>query len=476
MAVGKPRTTYRCADCGGESAKWTGKCPACGAWNTLSEERVSPPAGTRGPALSLAPSEPAQRLGHVDRAASQARPTGIGELDRVLGGGFVPGSVTLLGGEPGIGKSTLLLQLLAALAGVGERCLLVSGEESVQQVRLRAERLLGRESLPDELWLAAETELPIVLGHVAQVKPAFVVIDSIQTMLDPSLESSPGSVTQVRECAHALVRLAKASGLTVVLVGHVTKEGSLAGPRVLEHVVDTVLSFEGDRHHALRLLRATKHRFGATGELGLFEMVEHGLVGVDDPSQLFLADRQIGVPGSVVVPALEGQRPLLVEVQALVDATSLPMPRRVAQGLDAARLSVLLAVLGRRCGVKNYDLDVFVSAVGGVRLVEPAADLALLMAIASSIAEVALPEGLVAVGEVGLAGEIRQVAHLEHRIKEAARLGFEAAVVPESAVTSLGAGKGARPWISDGFPRGRGSRWRRCCRHRQLFWRPSGKA
>ena len=413
----------------------------------MHEERAALPGVRAGLVATTTPREPARPLRQIDSTMWQAQPSGIAELDRVLGGGFVPGSVVLLHGEPGIGKSTLLLQLLAAIATRGERCLLVSGEESVQQVRLRAERLFERQwpgsereagaGLPEELWLAAETELPEVLGHIQEVKPAFVVIDSIQTMHDPTLESAPGSVTQVRECAHALVRVAKETGTTMVLVGHVTKEGSLAGPRVLEHVVDTVLAFEGDRHHALRLLRAVKHRFGATGELGLFEMVEGGLVGVADPSALFLGDRQLGVPGSVVVAALEGQRPLLVEVQALVDASPLPVPRRVAQGLDGARLSVLLAVLGRRCNVKNYDLDVFVSAVGGVRLTEPAVDLGILLAVASSTSEQPLPGSLVAVGEVGLAGEIRQVAHMERRLKEAARLGFQSAVVPESAVAAL---------------------------------------
>ena len=438
-AASKIRTIYRCSDCGAGAARWEGRCATCAAWNTIVEERIVAASPDRGGSRAAVPRQAARPLGQIDPTSWQPQPSGIGELDRVLGGGFVAGSVTLVGGEPGIGKSTLLLQVLAAVAGRGERGLLISGEESVQQVRLRAERLLERHGngLPDDLWLAAETELPEVLGHIAEVKPSLVVIDSIQTMHDPTLESSPGSVTQVRECAHALVRLAKDTATTIVLVGHVTKEGSLAGPRVLEHVVDTVLAFEGDRHHALRLLRAVKHRFGATGELGLFEMVEGGLIGVADPSQLFLGDRPLGVPGSIVVAALEGQRPLLVEVQALVDASPLPIPRRVAQGLDGARLSVLLAVLGRRCNVKNYDLDIFASAVGGVRLTEPAVDLGILLAIASSISEQPLPGSLVAVGEVGLAGEIRQVAHMERRLKEAARLGFDSAVVPESAVAAM---------------------------------------
>ena len=384
--------------------------------------------------LSLTPSEPAQPIGEIDPTLWKAQPTGIAELDRVLGGGFVPGSITLLGGEPGIGKSTLLLQVLGALAQGGTRCLLVSGEESRQQIRLRAERL---GALPAELWLAAETQLPNVVGHVDAVKPQVLVIDSIQTMADPQLASAPGSVGQVRECANALVRLAKQRGLIVVLVGHVTKEGSLAGPRVLEHVVDTVLSFEGDRHHALRLLRATKHRFGATGELGLFEMTESGLSGVADPSALFLVDRRPGVEGSVVVASMEGQRPLLVEVQALVVSSGLPMPRRSAQGLDSGRLALLVAVLEQRARYPLGGCDVFASAVGGVRLVEPAGDLGVALAVASAVSGVALPAEMVAIGEVGLAGEVRQVGHLARRLAEAARVGFTSAVVSESARKAL---------------------------------------
>lgn len=422
------RTVFRCSECGSEAPKWAGRCTSCGSWNTLIEELDTPPAMTAGSG-AISPSEPAKPIGDVNLDEWTARSTGNVEVDRVLGGGLVPGSVTVLGGEPGIGKSTLLLQLLASMAMAGTRTLLVSGEESLQQVRLRAERL---GSLPRELWLASTTMLPEVLGHLADVRPAVMVVDSIQTMVDPQLSSAPGSVAQVRECAHQLVRVAKERGVAVILVGHVTKEGSLAGPRVLEHIVDTVLSFEGDRHHALRLLRAVKHRFGATGELGLFEMVEEGLVGVADPSTRFLGDRRSGVAGSVVTCAMEGARPLLVETQALVTDSTLAMPRRSAQGVDGGRLALLLAVLDQHAGIRLGSCDVFASAAGGVRLSEPAADLAIALAIASASAGVAIDGTTIAVGEIGLGGEIRSAAHIQRRLSEAARLGFTAAVVPMS--------------------------------------------
>jgi DNA repair protein RadA/Sms len=426
--VPKLRTVHRCIECGNSAPRWSGRCGACGAWNTLIEEvdEVRPPLSAGAVTIG------ARRvpLAEVDLAEWTAVPTGIDELDRVLGGGLIPGSATVLGGEPGIGKSTLLLQALSALAQRGSRCLLVTAEESKQQVRLRAERLGVRDPA---LWLVAETSLPGVLAAVNDVGPDVVVVDSIQTVYDPELGSAPGSVAQVRECAHQLVRLSKERGITTVLVGHVTKEGALAGPRVLEHVVDTVLSFEGERHHALRLLRAVKHRFGPTGELGLFEMADDGLRGVPDPGSLFLGDRREGVPGSVVVPALEGHRPILVELQALVAPTALAMPRRSAQGLDSGRLSLLLAVLDRRVGLALTGTDVFASAVGGVKVVEPAADLALCLALASAFTGQALPPDVVACGEVGLGGEVRQVGQTARRLAEAARLGFRVAVVPESA-------------------------------------------
>lgn len=380
--------------------------------------------------MALVPPGIPTPIDQVDLKAAAPRSSGLSELDRVLGGGLVPGSVTLLGGEPGVGKSTLLLQLLACWP---ERTLYVSAEESAQQVRLRAARL-GAER--PELYLLAETALPHVLSAVDEVQPGLVVIDSIQTVADPDAGSAPGSVAQVRACAHRLVQEAKRRGLTVVLVGHITKEGSLAGPRVLEHMVDTVLSFEGERHHALRLLRATKHRFGPTSELGLFEMRADGLSPVPDPSQLFLADRRPGVAGSAVTATLEGHRPLLVEVQALSHPAGrhggIP-PRRSAQGLDPGRLAMLLAVLDRRARLPVADHDVYASVVGGLRLSEPGADLATCVAVASAIQQRPLAADLVVVGEVGLAGEVRQVAQTAHRLAEAARLGFRRALVPERA-------------------------------------------
>jgi DNA repair protein RadA/Sms len=395
----------------------------------MAEEIDSPPSA-RSNRPALTPTSPATPINEVQTEGFASVPTGISELDRVLGGGLVPGSVTLLGGEPGIGKSTLLLQFLGEAAKAGRRALLVSGEESRSQVHLRATRL---GAVHPNMWLAAETSLPEIIAQIDAVGPSVVVVDSIQTLHDPELSSAPGSVGQVRECSHALVRIAKEQGISILLVGHVTKEGSLAGPRVLEHIVDTVLAFEGDRHHALRLLRAVKHRFGATGELGLFEMVEDGLVGVADPSNLFLGDRHHGASGSVVTCAMEGARPLLVETQALVTESSLSFPRRAATGLDANRLAVLLAVLEQRAGIKKVAYcDVYAAAVGGVRLVEPAVDLPVCLAMASAYCEVPFPEDAIAIGEVGLAGEVRSVSQISRRLAEAARLGFKRAIVPKS--------------------------------------------
>jgi DNA repair protein RadA/Sms len=419
------KSVHTCSECGTAHPKWSGQCSGCGAWNTLVEEVPREAAAAAGVPLAMAE---VSLLHDIDAMLAAPQPTGIAELDRVLGGGIVPGSVTLVGGEPGIGKSTLLLQLLAWWPGTA---LYVSGEESAQQVRLRAERLAA---VRRDLWMANETSLAGVVDAIERTSPSLVVVDSIQTVADQRLAAAPGSVSQVRECAQQLVVEAKRRGVAIVLVGHVTKDGTLAGPRVLEHVVDTVLSFEGDRHHALRLLRAVKHRFGSTDELGLFEMTGAGLVGVPDPSKLFLADRRSGVAGSVVTAAMEGQRPLLVEVQAL----TLPSPpgvpgRRNAQGLDGGRLSLLLAVLERRAGLRVTDQDVYASAVGGVRLVEPGADLALIVAVASATVEVPVGEGDVVLGEVGLGGEVRQVSHARRRLAEAARMGFRRAIVPASS-------------------------------------------
>lgn len=429
--MAKLRLVYNCTECAASFPKWTGRCTSCGAWNSLVEDVEDPNAtdiSSLAAGVALLPAATAQRIGDIDATHGAPRPTGIDEFDRVLGGGLVPGSVTLLGGEPGIGKSTLLLQTLAAWPG---RTLYVSAEESAQQVRLRAERL---DAVRPDLWLLAETVLPHVIAAMDELSPQLVVIDSIQTVIDPELGSSPGSVVQVRGSAHKLVMEAKRRNVPVVLVGHVTKEGGLAGPRVLEHVVDTVLHFEGERHHALRLLRASKHRFGSTTELGLFEMVEAGLRGVPDPSSLFLADRQTGVPGSVVVPTLEGQRPLMVELQVLTVAVKGDTPpRRSAQGLDPGRLAMLLAVLAQRVKAPIGQHDVFASVVGGVKLSEPGTDLGLCLAVISALSDHPLPPNVIAFGEVGLGGEVRQVPHASRRLAEAARLGFAKAIIPSTS-------------------------------------------
>jgi len=428
--MARTKTRFRCTACSATEPKWTGRCAECEAWGTLVEELEDGGTGSTSQITGIAPSTPPVPITEVDPTEFTPRATGIGELDRVLGGGLVPGSVTLLGGEPGIGKSTVLLQAAAEVAASGRRVLYLSGEESAQQIRLRAERLGALHPL---LYLAAEVALPQVIGAIDQIEPDLVIVDSVQTLLHPELSSTPGSVAQVRECSHRLAAEAKRRGCATVLVGHVTKDGNLAGPRVLEHLVDTVLSFEGDRHHALRLLRVVKHRFGSTQELGLFEMTEHGLKGVPDPSGLFLADRRKGIPGSVVVPTLEGNRPLLVELQVLTAKSFLPSPRRSAQGIDGGRLALLLAVLQQRVGISVHDADVYALAVGGVRIVEPGADLGLGLATVSSIVGTPLPPELVAIGEVGLGGELRQVAHTSRRLAEAARLGFQRAVLPFSA-------------------------------------------
>ncbi len=378
------------------------------------------------------PAATATQITGIDAVVGRPVPTAIAELDRVLGGGLVPGSVTVVGGEPGIGKSTLLLQLAAAWGGPA---LYVSAEESAQQVRLRAERL---GAVREGLWLLPETAMPHIVAAIDEVQPSLVIVDSIQTIGDPELASPPGSVVQVRGCAHRLVAEAKRRNIPVILVGHVTKEGGLAGPRTLEHVVDTVLSFEGDRHHALRLLRAVKHRFGPTAELGVFEMVDDGLRGVPDASSLFLTDRRTGVAGSTVTATLEGQRPLLVEVQALTNSVPPGVPpRRSAQGLDHGRLALLLAVLERRAKQKLGQHEVYASAVGGVKLTEPGCDLPMCMAIVSALNNVPVPPDVVVFGEVGLAGEVRQVSHATRRLSEAARMGFRRAVVPANSANGV---------------------------------------
>jgi DNA repair protein RadA/Sms len=391
-------------------------------------EEVEEVGGRRSVAGPISPPSTAPLLlADVAADASSLIPSGVPELDRVLGGGLVPGSATLIGGEPGIGKSTLLLQAAATMARRGSRCLLVCAEESPAQVRLRAERLTA---LVPGLWLIGESSMPAILAAIREVGPDVVVVDSIQTVWDPQLESAPGSVGQVRDCAHQLVTAARSGGPAVIMVGHVTKEGALAGPRVLEHVVDTVLSFEGDRHHAVRLLRTVKHRFGPTGELGLFEMTASGLEAVADPAGLFLADRRPGNCGSVVFPSMEGYRPLLVEIQALVVSTPMPSPRRSVSGFDAGRLSLLLAVLDRRVGLSLVGHEVYVSVVGGVKVADPGADLAVCLALASAFTRRPVHDELVALGEIGLGGEVRQVAQTPPRLSEAARLGFRRALIP----------------------------------------------
>ena len=415
-----------CSECGTSHPKWSGRCSGCGDWNTLVED-VEVSGADHAPAPASSRPGPT-RIGEVGTEHGDPVSTTIGELDRVLGGGLVAGSVTLLGGEPGIGKSTLLLQLLAGWNGP---TLYVTAEESAQQVKRRAERLGATR---DDLWLHAETSLPHILEAIDRIRPELVVIDSIQTVSDPSLGSLPGSVGQVRGCAQRLVNEAKERNVSIVLVGHVTKEGGLAGPRVLEHVVDTVLQFEGDRHHALRLLRASKHRFGPTNELGLFEMATAGLLAVPDASSLFLADRRTGVPGSAVVPTMEGQRPIVVEVQALA-TPSVPgvPPRRSALGLEGARLSMLMAVLGRRSRVPVADQDVYASTAGGVKLSEPGLDLGVCLAVVSAIRDQPLPADLAVFGEVGLGGELRQVGQAQRRFTEAARLGLRRVVAPSNS-------------------------------------------
>ncbi len=435
--MARSRVVHRCSSCAAVSVRWAGRCPACGDWNTLVARTESADAGEAGTGRRGAGGGGAGGgwraagplpLAEVDAAGSQPRPTGLVEFDRVLAGGLVAGSVVLLGGEPGVGKSTLSLQVLRSVAAHGRRALLVSAEESPHQVRLRAQRL---GPLPASLLVLAGTDLDAALEAVAATDAQLVVVDSVQTIADRSVGAPAGSLTQVRACAEAFVEVAKRRRVPVVLVGHVTKDGALAGPRTLEHLVDTVLTVEGDRHYALRLLRAVKHRFGPTGELGLFEMGEAGLTAVADPYRLLLGDRRPGAAGSVVLPAVEGQRALLVELQALVAPAVFPaQPRRSAQGVEGGRLAQLLAVLQRRTSAVPGGLDVFASVVGGLRVAEPAADLALALALASAVTGVPVPPDVVAFGEVGLGGEVRQVPHAPRRLAEAARVGFRRAVVP----------------------------------------------
>ena len=426
--MAKEKTLYTCNECGGSTPRWLGKCPHCNAWNTLVETVADAPSAGKHRFAALAKTAEVMPLAQIEAVEVARAPTGLDELDRVLGGGVVEGGVVLIGGDPGIGKSTLLLQALDALQRANQPTLYVTGEESGAQVALRSRRL-GLEG--SQVQVLAEIQLEKILATLEALRPAVAVIDSIQTVYSEQLTSAPGSVAQVRECAAHLTRAAKASGTAIVLVGHVTKEGALAGPRVLEHMVDTVLYFEGDTHSSFRLIRAIKNRFGAVNEIGVFAMTERGLKGVSNPSAIFLSQHAQPVPGSCVMVTLEGTRPLLVEIQALVDGGG-PSPRRLSVGLERDRLAMLLAVLHRHAGVACMDQDVFVNAVGGVRISEPAADLAVMLAITSSLRGKPLPKGFIAFGEVGLAGEVRPAPRGQERLKEAAKLGFSVAVVPKA--------------------------------------------
>ena len=427
--MAKDKSIYICTECGGTSPKWLGKCPSCEAWNTLVESVAegTPKNRYNTSARGLVASQAVATLSEIEASDVDRQPTGIDELDRVLGGGIVAGGVVLIGGDPGIGKSTLLLQALDSLSR-NMKTLYVTGEESGAQVALRSRRLgLGGS----QVRVLAEIQLEKISATIDQEAPAVCVIDSIQTVYSDQLSSAPGSVAQVRECAAQLTRLAKSSGTTIILVGHVTKEGALAGPRVLEHIVDTVLYFEGDTHSSFRLVRAIKNRFGAVNEIGVFAMTEKGLKGVSNPSAIFLSTHGEPVAGACVLVTLEGTRPLLVEIQALVDSGG-PSPRRLSVGIERDRLAMMLAVLHRHAGIASNDQDVFVNAVGGVRISEPAADLAVMLAIQSSLRGKPLPRGFIAFGEVGLAGEVRPAPRGQERLKEAAKLGFSVAVVPKA--------------------------------------------
>ena len=423
------RPGYTCAECGWTASKWVGRCGECQAWGTVVED-VGPSAGPR--TVATAPQRgPARPITEIDVESARARPTGIGELDRVLGGGLVPGAVVLMAGEPGVGKSTLLLDVASRIARTAT-VLYVTGEESTGQIRLRAERI---GALAPGLLLASETDLGAVLGHLAACDPALLVVDSVQTIASAQVDGAPGGVSQVREVAAALIAVAKEREIPALLVGHVTKDGSVAGPRTLEHLVDVVCQIEGDRHSRLRIIRATKNRYGPTDEVGCFDLTESGVLELPDPSGLFLSSTAHDAPGTCVTVTLEGRRPLAAEIQALVAPTMLSNPRRTTSGLDSSRLAMILAVLQRRGGIPVADKDVYASTVGGARVVEPAADLAIALAVAGSAHDATATAHLVAFGEVGLAGEVRAVTGLPRRLAEARRLGFRTAIVPAGTVS-----------------------------------------
>ncbi len=425
------RSVFRCEQCGWQAPKWVGRCAECQAWGAVSEVGASGRTPRAGPVTAAA-----LPMTQIDLAGSTATPTGVPELDRVLGGGVVPGAVILLAGEPGVGKSTLLLQVAAAAAAAGMRALYVTGEEGVEQVRARAERT---GSVSPEVFLAAESDVSAVVAHAEEVAASLLVVDSIQTMSVAGVEGVASGVTQVREATSALIRLAKERHMAVILVGHVTKDGAIAGPRTLEHLVDVVLSFEGDRHARLRMVRAVKNRYGPTDEVGCFELGETGLVGLADPSGLFVSDRAEPVPGTCLTVAIEGRRPLMAEIQALVVPTAGSVPRRTTSGLDAARIAMVLAVLERRESVPLSRFDTYIAPVGGARLVEPATDLAVAMAVHGSVRDMSVPFGWVAFGEVGLAGDVRRVPGVRQRVMEAARLGMVDVIVPRGDASSVAA-------------------------------------
>jgi DNA repair protein RadA/Sms len=431
--MSKPRSVFVCQNCGAQQTRWLGRCPDCQEWNTLAEERLpSEPKGSARRGRTGTAPQP-ESITAVAPANEERSSSGIGELDRVLGGGVVPGSVVLIGGDPGIGKSTLVLQALARLAQRGP-ALYVSGEESPQQIKMRADRLGA--SAP-QLLVLAETSVEAVLDHAQSVEPVVLAVDSIQTVFTEQLASTPGSIGQVRESAALIVQFAKRQGLATVLVGHVTKEGAFAGPRVLEHMVDTVLYFEGDRGHSFRILRAVKNRFGSTNEIGVFEMKENGLQAVANPSALFLAERPVDVPGSVVIASIEGTRPILVELQALVSPSSLGTPRRTTLGMDHNRVALLVAILEKKMGLQLTGHDIFLNVAGGVRLDEPAADLGAVLAVASSFLNRPVDPHTLIAGEVGLAGEVRAIGQAEARVREGAKLGFKRCILPESSRRQL---------------------------------------
>ncbi len=427
----KKQVIFRCQACGGQSPKWMGQCPACGEWDTLEQEFIIPGAQkqTHRPLFSspvLMNSVPAQECTRIK--------TGIDEFDRVLGGGIVDGSLVLIGGDPGIGKSTLMLQVLSSLADTGKKCLYVSGEESVRQISMRGRRL---DSKGDSLFVVSETDLSSILSMAAETRYDALVIDSIQTVFHADAGSSPGSVTQIREASMQFMRLAKSTGIPVFLVGHVTKVGAIAGPRIMEHMVDTVLYFEGDKTHVFRILRAVKNRFGSTNEIGVFEMNEKGLAQVPNPSAVFLSERPCTAQGSVVTPCMEGTRPILIEIQGLVSSSGLGTPRRTILGLDSHRVALIVAVMEKRLGMNLSSLDIFMNVTGGVKILEPAADLAIASALASSFLDRPVDAKTILIGEVGLTGEIRAVSHIQARIKEAAKMGFNRCLIPSRSIRQV---------------------------------------